>query len=125
MNLAAFVCMIYWLRKSVTRLVLVEPFTRGAYGSFNPPGVLTSLAPQAVGPVGQLHFAGADTSAEWPGYMDGAIRTGERKIVSACFSSNTPMIAPGTDATIRKNSRRRGICRPSASDMPISSQSRQ
>jgi hypothetical protein len=25
-NLAAFVCMIYWLRKSVTRLVLVEPF---------------------------------------------------------------------------------------------------
>jgi monoamine oxidase len=56
----------------------LEPFTRGAYGSFNPPGVLTSLAPQAVGPVGQLHFAGADTSAEWPGYMDGAIRTGER-----------------------------------------------
>jgi monoamine oxidase len=56
----------------------LEPYTRGAYGSFNPPGVLTSLAPRAVGPVGALHFAGADTSAEWPGYMDGAIRTGER-----------------------------------------------
>jgi monoamine oxidase len=55
-----------------------DPFARGAYGTYNPPGVLTSLAPLASGPVGPLHFAGADTSPEWPGYMDGAIRSGER-----------------------------------------------
>jgi monoamine oxidase len=55
-----------------------EPFTRGAYGSYNPPGVLTSLFDAAAGPVGSLHFAGADTSPLWPGYMDGAIRSGER-----------------------------------------------
>ena len=55
-----------------------EPFTRGAYGSFNPPGVLTSLQDATVEPVGALHFAGADTSPLWPGYMDGAIRSGER-----------------------------------------------
>jgi monoamine oxidase len=55
-----------------------DTYTRGAYGSFNPPGVLTSLAPQVTEPVGVLHFAGADYSAEWPGYMDGAIRSGER-----------------------------------------------
>jgi monoamine oxidase len=55
-----------------------EPYTRGAYGSYNPPGVLTSLFDATVEPVGPLHFAGADTSPLWPGYMDGAIRSGER-----------------------------------------------
>ena len=55
-----------------------EPFTRGAYGSFNPPGVLTSLRDAAATATGLLHFAGADMSPEWPGYMDGAIRSGER-----------------------------------------------
>lgn len=60
-----------------------EPFTRGAYGSYNPPGVLTSLFDATVDPVGPLHFAGADTSALWPGYMDGAIRSGERAAAEA------------------------------------------
>jgi monoamine oxidase len=55
-----------------------ERYTRGAYGSFNPPGVLTSLGAAAAGPVGAIHFAGDGTSPEWPGYMDGAIRSGER-----------------------------------------------
>jgi monoamine oxidase len=54
-----------------------ETYTRGAYGSFNPPGVITSLGPAVAGHAGRLHFAGADFSAEWPGYMDGAIRSGE------------------------------------------------
>jgi monoamine oxidase len=55
-----------------------ERYSRGAYGSFNPPGVLTALGPQTARPVGRLHFAGDGTSAEWPGYMDGAIRSGQR-----------------------------------------------
>jgi monoamine oxidase len=54
-----------------------EQYTGGAYGSFNPPGVLTSLAAAAGGPVGNIHFAGADYSPEWPGYMEGAIRSGQ------------------------------------------------
>jgi monoamine oxidase len=54
-----------------------EPYTGGAYGSFNPPGVLTSLGKAVAGPVGNIHFAGADYSPEWPGYMEGAIRSGE------------------------------------------------
>jgi monoamine oxidase len=60
-----------------------EPFTRGAYGSFNPPGVLTSLGADVSAPIDLLHFAGADFSAQWPGYMDGAIRSGERAAAEA------------------------------------------
>jgi monoamine oxidase len=55
-----------------------ERYSRGAYGTFNPPGVLTALGPQTTRPVGPLHFAGDGTSPEWPGYMDGAIRSGQR-----------------------------------------------
>ena len=55
-----------------------EIYTRGAYGTYNPPGVLTSLGAATAGPIGPLHFAGDGTSALWPGYMDGAIRSGER-----------------------------------------------
>jgi monoamine oxidase len=56
-----------------------EPYTRGAYGTYNTPGVLTAFR-EATGaePAGCLHFAGDGTSALWPGYMDGAIRSGER-----------------------------------------------
>jgi monoamine oxidase len=53
-----------------------EQFTRGAYGSFNPPGVLTSLHDPLAEPVGGLHYASSDASGRWPGYMDGAIRSG-------------------------------------------------
>ncbi|MFL5894658.1 MAG: flavin monoamine oxidase family protein [Thermoleophilaceae bacterium] len=54
------------------------PYTRGAYGSYNPPGVLTALGPRTSAPFETLRFAGADWSPQWPGYMDGAIRSGER-----------------------------------------------
>ncbi len=53
-----------------------EPYSGGAYGSYNPPGVITSLSEAVSGPVGNLHFAGADYAVEWPGYMEGAIRSG-------------------------------------------------
>jgi monoamine oxidase len=55
-----------------------ERYTGGAYGSFNPPGVLTGVAAY-VGDAGNgLYFAGADTASAWPGYMDGAISTGQQ-----------------------------------------------
>ena len=65
-------------RAYVDMMWATERYTRGAYGTFNPPGVLTSLGPKTGHPVGRLHFAGDGTSPEWPGYMDGAIRSGQR-----------------------------------------------
>src|SRR4029077_6358411 len=55
----------------------LERWTGGAYGAYNPPGVLTALGSASSGPVGPVHFAGSDYSAQWTGYMDGAIRSGE------------------------------------------------
>jgi monoamine oxidase len=60
-----------------------EPFTRGAYGSFNPPGALTSLEDPMAEPVGSVHYASADASPLWPGYMDGAIRSGQQAAARA------------------------------------------
>jgi monoamine oxidase len=60
-----------------------EEFTRGAYGSFNPPGVLTSLHDPITKPVGALNYASSDASALWPGYMDGAIRSGRQAAAHA------------------------------------------
>ncbi len=54
-----------------------ERYTRGAYGSYNPPGTLTSIGHIAGKPFGRVHFAASDLSREWTGYMDGAIRSGE------------------------------------------------
>jgi monoamine oxidase len=55
-----------------------EPFTRGAYGSYNPPGVLTSIGHAAGRPFGPIHFAASELTDKWVGYMDGAIRSGKR-----------------------------------------------
>jgi monoamine oxidase len=63
-----------------------EPYTRGAYGSFNPPGVLTSLKDPTSSPVGPLFYASGDASPQWPGYMDGAIRSGEQAAALALQS---------------------------------------
>lgn len=44
-----------------------------------PPGVLDSLGSGSLRePLGNLHFAGTETAAEWKGYMEGAVRSGER-----------------------------------------------
>jgi monoamine oxidase len=39
---------------------------------------LTALGPHLRAPVGRIHWAGTETSDYWNGYMDGAVRSGER-----------------------------------------------
>ena len=55
-----------------------EEWTRGCYGGHFPPGVWTQYGPALRQPVGRIHWAGTETSAVWNGYMDGAVRSGER-----------------------------------------------
>ncbi len=55
-----------------------ERWTRGCYVGFTPPGVLTDYGPWIRKPFGRVHWAGAETSDYWNGYMDGAVRSGER-----------------------------------------------
>ncbi|MFI6940460.1 flavin monoamine oxidase family protein [Streptomyces sp. NPDC050418] len=55
-----------------------ERFTRGGPVAYAPPGVLTSYGPELRRPVGGIHWAGTETSTYWMGYMDGAVRSGER-----------------------------------------------
>lgn len=55
-----------------------EEWTRGCYMTHFPPGVLTSFGPALRAPVGRLHWAGTETATRSNGFVDGAIRAGER-----------------------------------------------
>jgi monoamine oxidase len=55
-----------------------EEWTRGCYGAHAAPGVLTQFGPALRRPCGRIHWAGTETSDRWCGYMDGAVRSGER-----------------------------------------------
>lgn len=57
---------------------LNEEWSRGCYAGLMGPGVWTSLGPALREPVGRIHWAGTETSDIWNGYIDGAVRSGER-----------------------------------------------
>jgi monoamine oxidase len=55
-----------------------ERWSRGCPVGVVPPGVLMDNGPALREPVGRIHWAGTETSTYWNGYMEGAIRAGER-----------------------------------------------
>jgi monoamine oxidase len=55
-----------------------EQWSRGGPTAIAGPGTLTGYGPALRAPVGFIHWAGTETSDYWPGYMDGAVRSGER-----------------------------------------------
>jgi monoamine oxidase len=54
-----------------------EPWTLGGPTSVAAPGVLTAYGPWLGQPHGRVHWAGAELSPYWNGFMDGAVRSGE------------------------------------------------
>jgi monoamine oxidase len=56
----------------------LEQWSRGGPTAIAGPGTLTSFGPALRAPVGRIHWAGTETSDYWQGYMDGAVRSGER-----------------------------------------------
>lgn len=55
-----------------------EPHSLGGYGALMPPAVLTAFGPALRRPVGRLYWAGTEASSAWTGYIEGAVRAGER-----------------------------------------------
>ena len=55
-----------------------EPWTRGCPVAIAGPGTLLAYGDRTRPPQGRIHFAGTETSTFWNGYMDGAVRSGER-----------------------------------------------
>jgi monoamine oxidase len=55
-----------------------EPYSRGCYAALFGPGDWMSLGPALSGAHGRIHWAGTETSTEFFGLMEGAIRSGHR-----------------------------------------------
>lgn len=55
-----------------------EPFAAGGPTAAVPPGSWTEFGALLRRAVGPLHWAGTETADEWTGYMDGAVRSGQR-----------------------------------------------
>lgn len=66
------------LRDYVDKSWAKDPWSRGCYGGFTPPGVLVGYRGTGKRPVGRIHWAGTESASEWGGYMDGAIDSGLR-----------------------------------------------
>ncbi|HMX66764.1 MAG TPA: FAD-dependent oxidoreductase, partial [Microthrixaceae bacterium] len=65
---------------------MAEPFSRGCYGAHFTPGVWTGFGHALRTPIGAIHWAGAECSPVWNGYMEGAVRSGEataREVLAA------------------------------------------
>lgn len=55
-----------------------EEWSRGCPTAVAPPGLITEYGRSLVPPIGRVHWAGTETATYWHGYMDGAVRSGER-----------------------------------------------
>ncbi|WP_167104917.1 flavin monoamine oxidase family protein [Mycobacterium sp. DL592] len=55
-----------------------ETFAPGGPTAAVPPGSWTQFGPLLRTPVGPLHWAGTETADEWTGFLDGAVRSGQR-----------------------------------------------
>lgn len=55
-----------------------ERWTRGGPVAIMAPGTMSTVGSTIRTPHGRVHWAGTETSTYWTGYMDGAVRAGER-----------------------------------------------
>ncbi|MGV9714052.1 flavin monoamine oxidase family protein [Gordonia sp. NPDC003424] len=56
----------------------LEQWSRGGPVAVSAPGTLTRYGSALRDPVGPIHWAGTETADFWTGYMDGAVRSGQR-----------------------------------------------
>jgi monoamine oxidase len=65
-------------RQYIDKSWAADPWTRGCYVGYFPPGVLVGYRDAVWKPVDRVHWAGTETATLWNGYMDGAIQSGYR-----------------------------------------------
>ncbi|SNR47494.1 flavin monoamine oxidase family protein [Halorubrum vacuolatum] len=53
-------------------------WSTGGYNAVMTPGTLAACGDALREPVGRVRWAGSETAIEWPGFMEGAIRSGKR-----------------------------------------------
>jgi monoamine oxidase len=75
-----------------------DEWARGCYAGYFPPGVWTSSGAALRAPVGRIHWAGTETSSVWNGYIEGAIRSGERAADEVAALEAGTRMRPGADA---------------------------
>jgi monoamine oxidase len=67
-----------------------EEWTGGCYAAHFPAGVWTSWGRAFRAPCGRIHWAGTETSPEWHGYMEGALRSGNRAAAEMLRAGSPP-----------------------------------
>ncbi|BBX25426.1 hypothetical protein GCM10009632_49790 [Mycolicibacterium alvei] len=66
----------------------VERYSGGGMISHAPPGVLTEFGHALREPCGRIHWAGTESSAVMCGWIDGAVRSGERAAAEVLAAEN-------------------------------------
>lgn len=57
-----------------------EPYSQGCYAALRGPGDWLRYGPTLTAPHGRVHWAGTETSTEYFGLMEGAVRSGHRVV---------------------------------------------
>ena len=73
-----------------------DPWSRGCPCPVTPPNIMTDVGTALRAPFDAIHFVGTETSFEWKGYMEGAVRSGERgaaEVIQALASSEPKISA--------------------------------
>lgn len=73
-----------------------EPWSTGGYACVCGPGVLTTFGEAMREPCGRIHWAGTETAEVWSGYVDGALRSGDRaaaEVIAALGGATAPAAA--------------------------------
>ncbi len=71
-----------------------ERYSGGGMISHAPPGVLTEFGPALREPCGRIHWAGTESSAVMCGWVDGAVRSGERAAAEVMHSERAASLKP-------------------------------
>jgi len=71
-----------------------EEFSGGCYTGYMGPGTMTAFGKHLAEREGALFFAGTETAEKWAGYMDGAVRAGERAAREVLSALDHPSLPP-------------------------------